>query len=108
MPHEFESGVFTEGKPAWHGLGVTLPANALDSTEALIHSGLAGWQLTKQPVYELVARWEATDQIPRALALYDALGQLASCARYTRAWSMLRCSKRRTPSPSSQVRNGST
>jgi hypothetical protein len=25
---------------------------------------------------ELVARWEATDQIPRALAFYDALGQL--------------------------------
>jgi conjugative relaxase-like TrwC/TraI family protein len=25
---------------------------------------------------ELVARWEATDQVPRALALYDALGQL--------------------------------
>ncbi len=51
MPHEFESGVFTEGKPAWHGLGVTLPNDALDSAEALEHSGLAGWQLTKQPVY---------------------------------------------------------
>jgi hypothetical protein len=25
---------------------------------------------------ELVARWEATDQIPRALAMYDTLGQL--------------------------------
>jgi phage/plasmid-like protein (TIGR03299 family) len=51
MPHEFESGVFTEGQPAWHGLGVTLPAESLDSTEALVHSGLAGWSLTKQPVY---------------------------------------------------------
>jgi len=51
MPHEFESGVFTEGRPAWHGLGVTLPANALDSTEALQYSGLADWGLTKQPVY---------------------------------------------------------
>ncbi len=30
---------------------MTLPAEALDSTEALVHSGLAGWQLTKQPVY---------------------------------------------------------
>jgi phage/plasmid-like protein (TIGR03299 family) len=50
MPHEFESGVFTEGRPAWHGLGVTLPNESLDSTEALTYSGLAGWQLTKQPI----------------------------------------------------------
>jgi phage/plasmid-like protein (TIGR03299 family) len=51
MPHEFESGVFTEGKPAWHGLGVVLPNDALDSVEALQYSGLAGWDLTKQPIY---------------------------------------------------------
>jgi phage/plasmid-like protein (TIGR03299 family) len=51
MPHEFESGVFTEGRPAWHGLGVTLPNDALDSVEALEYGGLAGWQLTKQPVF---------------------------------------------------------
>jgi phage/plasmid-like protein (TIGR03299 family) len=51
MPHEFESGVFTEGKAAWHGLGVVLPNSALDSAEALEYSGLAGWQLTKQPVF---------------------------------------------------------
>ncbi len=51
MPHEFESGVFTEGRPAWHGLGVVLPNEALDSTEALTYSGLAGWELTKQPIY---------------------------------------------------------
>ena len=51
MPHEFESGVFTEGRPAWHALGVTLPNQALDSTEALAYSGLAGWGLTKQPIY---------------------------------------------------------
>jgi hypothetical protein len=25
MPHEFESGVSTRGRPAWHGLGATLP-----------------------------------------------------------------------------------
>ena len=25
MGHEFESGVFTEGRPDWHGLGFTLP-----------------------------------------------------------------------------------
>ena len=51
MPHEFESGVFTEGRPAWHGLGTVLPNDALDSAEALEYSGLAGWQLTKQPVF---------------------------------------------------------
>jgi phage/plasmid-like protein (TIGR03299 family) len=51
MPHEFESGVFTEGKPAWHGLGTTLPTSALASAEALEYSGLAGWQLAKLPVY---------------------------------------------------------
>lgn len=51
MPHEFESGVFTEGRAAWHGLGVTLPNDSLDSVEALEYSGLAGWNLTKQPVF---------------------------------------------------------
>ncbi len=51
MPHEFESGVFTEGKPAWHGLGVVLSNDALDCIEALEYSGLSGWQLTKQPVF---------------------------------------------------------
>ena len=51
MPHEFESGVFTEGKAAWHGLGTTLPTNALTSAEALEYSGLAGWQLAKLPVF---------------------------------------------------------
>ena len=51
MAHEFESGVFTENQPAWHGLGVTLPSDALDSREALQYSGLAEWGLTKQPVY---------------------------------------------------------
>src|SRR5262249_52884321 len=51
MPHEFESGVFTEGRPAWHTLGVTLPNDGLDTTEALTYSGLAGWRLTKQPIY---------------------------------------------------------
>jgi Domain of unknown function (DUF932) len=51
MPHEFESGVFTEGKPAWHELGTVLPNDALDSAEALEYSGLARWELTKQPVF---------------------------------------------------------
>jgi phage/plasmid-like protein (TIGR03299 family) len=51
MPHEFESGVFTEGRAAWHGLGVTLPNDSLDSAEALEYSGLAGWNLTKQAVF---------------------------------------------------------
>jgi hypothetical protein len=51
MPHEFESGFFTEGRPAWHGLGVTLPNDALDSVEAMEYSGLGGWNLTKQPTF---------------------------------------------------------
>ena len=51
MPHEFESGVFTEGRPAWHALGVTLPNSALDSAEALAYSGLADWRLTKQAIF---------------------------------------------------------
>src|SRR5213076_489838 len=51
MPHEFESGVFTEGRPAWHGLGTVLPNDSLDSAEALTYSGLDGWHLTKQPIY---------------------------------------------------------
>jgi phage/plasmid-like protein (TIGR03299 family) len=32
-------------------LGQVLPNNSLDSTEALIYSGLAGWELTKLPIY---------------------------------------------------------
>jgi hypothetical protein len=51
MPHEFESGVFTEGRPAWHVLGTVLPNDSLDSAEALTYSGLAGWQLTKQQAF---------------------------------------------------------
>jgi phage/plasmid-like protein (TIGR03299 family) len=51
MPHEFESGVFTEGRPAWHNLGTVLPNTAIDSAEALEYSGLGGWNLTKQPVF---------------------------------------------------------
>lgn len=51
MPAEFESGVFTEGKAAWHGLGVVLPADVLDAQEALTYSGLAGWGLAKKPLF---------------------------------------------------------
>jgi phage/plasmid-like protein (TIGR03299 family) len=51
MPAEFESGVFAGGKPAWHGLGVTLPSEALDAAEALQYSGLANWRLAKQPIF---------------------------------------------------------
>jgi phage/plasmid-like protein (TIGR03299 family) len=51
MPHEFESGVFAGGKPAWHGLGVVLPNESLESAEALTYGGLGGWALSKQPVF---------------------------------------------------------
>jgi conjugative relaxase-like TrwC/TraI family protein len=50
--------------------------------ETDLSRGVAGYQerwtrpLSATKPLELVARWETTDQIPRALALYDALGQL--------------------------------
>lgn len=48
MSHEFESGVFTR-KPAWHGLGVTLPdRDDISVTEALAIGGL-GWTVRKVP-----------------------------------------------------------
>jgi phage/plasmid-like protein (TIGR03299 family) len=50
--HEVESAVFAGNRPAWHGLGTVLPSEALDTGETLIHSGLAGWGLTKQPIYQ--------------------------------------------------------
>jgi phage/plasmid-like protein (TIGR03299 family) len=50
--HEVESAVFAGNRPAWHGLGTVLPSEALDTGEALTHSGLAGWGLTKQPIYQ--------------------------------------------------------
>jgi phage/plasmid-like protein (TIGR03299 family) len=50
--HEVESAVFAGNRPAWHGLGTVLPSEALDTGETLTHSGLAGWGLTKQPLYQ--------------------------------------------------------
>lgn len=51
MTAKFESGVFARGVPAWHGLGVVLPDEGLTSEAALAASGLAGWDLTKEPLY---------------------------------------------------------
>lgn len=68
MPAEFENGVFTEGQAAWHGLGVTLPSDALDTQEALQYSGLAGWNLTKQPVFVGNAE-DGFTQIPSRFAI---------------------------------------
>jgi phage/plasmid-like protein (TIGR03299 family) len=47
----FESGVFTEGRAAWHGLGTVVPDTALTSSEALRLSGLGGWELQKLPLF---------------------------------------------------------
>lgn len=71
MPAEFESGVFTEGKPAWHNLGVTLPNDTLNTQEALQYSGLGGWGLYKAPAmygnpddgfHEIPHKWVVTRQ----------------------------------------------
>lgn len=51
MAQGFESGVFAGNRSAWQGLGTVLPSESLDSREALQHSGLSGWNLTKQPVF---------------------------------------------------------
>ena len=50
--HEVESAVFAGNRPAWHGVGTVLPSEALDTGEALMYSGLAGWGLSKQPVFQ--------------------------------------------------------
>lgn len=36
MPAEFESGVFTDNEPAWHGLGLVVPDTALTAAEVLL------------------------------------------------------------------------
>lgn len=51
MPAEFESGVFTGGVPAWHGLGVVLDDPTITLSRALEVSGLAGWDLKLRPVH---------------------------------------------------------
>ncbi len=61
---------------------VAEPVHQEPQREPDLSEGVAGHQerwarpLPATKPLELVARWEATDQLPRALALYDALGQL--------------------------------
>jgi conjugative relaxase-like TrwC/TraI family protein len=68
-------------RPAQEATPIPLAAPDLHP-EPDLSQGLAGYQerwtrpLPAAKPLELVARWETTDQIPRALALYDALGQL--------------------------------
>lgn len=57
MAHEIgttDNLVLTGGKAAWHGLGTVLPDEALDAQQALRYSGLAGWELTKEPTYQML------------------------------------------------------
>jgi phage/plasmid-like protein (TIGR03299 family) len=49
MSHEFESGVFSDGKQAWHGLGVVLPEKLRDIKTALSLGGL-DWTVSKRPL----------------------------------------------------------
>ena len=56
MPSMFESGVFSGGESAWHGLGVVLEQDTLTSEEALRHSGLGGWELEKLPLFTRVGQ----------------------------------------------------
>lgn len=53
--HEVESAAFAGNRPAWHGIGTVLSSEALDTVETLAHSGLAGWGLTKEPIYQRTA-----------------------------------------------------
>src|ERR1700756_2237695 len=50
MPAMFESGVFTNGEGAWHGLGTVVEDKALNAEDALRLSGLGGWDLRKLPL----------------------------------------------------------
>lgn len=51
MPAMFESGVFTDGQAAWHGMGTVVEQRALTAEEALRLSGLGGWELEKLPLF---------------------------------------------------------
>jgi len=58
MPAEFESGVFARGLAAWHGLGTVLPDEVLSTEQALEYSGLANWNLSKEPLFTKVGDTE--------------------------------------------------
>lgn len=50
MSHEFESGVFSNGEAAWHGLGVVMPQKFLTVEDALKYGDL-DWDVEMRPVY---------------------------------------------------------
>ena len=50
MSHEFESGLFTNNKKAWHGLGNVVEEKIYSTTEAIKLAGL-DWSVVKEPVY---------------------------------------------------------
>lgn len=50
MAHKFESGVFSDGQAAWHGLGVVLPDKYLTIEQALEYGDL-DWEVEMRPVY---------------------------------------------------------
>jgi phage/plasmid-like protein (TIGR03299 family) len=49
MSHEFESGVFSDNKEAWHSLGAVLPEKLRDIPTALTLGGL-DWTVSKRPL----------------------------------------------------------
>lgn len=53
MSHEFDSGVFGNNLPAWHGLGKVL-VHCPTTEEALREGGLL-WDVEKQPIYRQTA-----------------------------------------------------
>ncbi len=50
MPAMFESGVFTDGKAAWHGLGTVVDEKAINAEETLHIYGIGEWELSKLPL----------------------------------------------------------
>lgn len=49
MSHEFESGVFSKNKGAWHGLGTVVDNKIYDIQEAL-ETGELDWTVSKKPL----------------------------------------------------------
>ena len=47
----FDSGVFTEGRPAWHDKGTVITDPTITAEQALELSGLGGWKLEKHPAF---------------------------------------------------------
>lgn len=56
MAHQFESGMFGNATPAWHGLGVVIPGHA--TTEEALRLGGINWEVEKRPAYTLNGKGE--------------------------------------------------